>query len=203
MKKFVSIITTLLFGTIVATAALTEDKVNTVNFMNGNAFIFNENGVTFSVYPDGEFDFYIDNRVGVGARVGNVGITFNSGFDYNPFVQYDDYGAVIQVENVPVFYDFYGRVAQIGNVDLSYVNGFVNRLGGMHIYYNAGVFSHHRGFINRFNRRYVYRPLHRWFARPAIGFCNVWTTPYRRFYRPIRYTFHRPYRRNVRRLMPK
>ncbi len=167
----------------------------------GNSFIFVEDGVTFSVYPDGEFDFYMDSRVnvGIGAQIGNVGITFNSGYDYNPYVQYDDYGAVIQVENIPIFYDYYGRVSQIGNVDIWYNNGRVRRIGGLHVYYNGGVISHYTGFINVYNRYYVYRPFHRYFARPAIGFCNVYTTPYRRYYRPVRYTYYAPYRYNTRR----
>lgn len=201
MKKLVLIIAAVFLGSFTTTAATVEDKVATVNYRYGNSFIFVENGVTFSVYPDGEFDFYIDNRVnvGVGARVGNVGITFNSGYNYNPFVQYDDYGAVIQVENVPIYYDYYGRVSQIGGVDVWYRNGRVRRLGGLNVFYNGGVFSHYTGFINIYNRGYVYRPWHRWFARPAIGFCNVWTTPYRRWYNPVRYTWYRPYRYNHRR----
>lgn len=201
MKKLVLIIAAVFFGTAMTKAATIEDKVATVNYRYGNSFIFVENGVTFSVYPDGEFDFYIDNRVnvGVGARVGNVGITFNSGYNYNPFVQYDDYGAVIQVENIPIYYDYYGRVSQIGGVDVWYRNGRVRRLGGLNVFYNGGVFSHYTGFINIYNRGYVYRPFHRWFARPAVGFCNVWTSPYRRWYNPVRYTWYRPYRNNYRR----
>ena len=201
MKKSVLIIAAVFFGTFFTKAATVEDKVATVNYRYGNSFIFIEDGVTFSVYPDGEFDFYVDNRgnVGVGAQIGNVGITFNSGFDYNPFVQFDDFGAVIQVEYTPIFYDFYGRVSQIGSVEVWYRNGRVRRLGGLNVFYNGGVFSHHTGFININNRRYVYRPFHRWFARPAVNFCNVWRTPYRRYYAPVRYTWHRPYRNNVRR----
>ena len=148
MKKLVLIIAAVALGIPNIQAANTSNTVET-NFVRGygNSFIFVEDGVTFSVYPDGEFDFYMDSRVnvGVGARIGNVGITFNSGFNYDPFVQYDDYGAVIQVENTPIFYDYYGRVSQIGNVDIWYNNGRVRRIGGLHIYYNRGVFSHYSG----------------------------------------------------------
>ncbi|MBT8237790.1 MAG: hypothetical protein KJN65_04030 [Croceitalea sp.] len=201
MKKFLHILAAVFFGTALVQAATLTTKVTPINaYGYGNSFIFVERGVTFSVYPDGEFDFYLDNQVnlGVGARIGNVGITFNSGYNYNPFVQYDDYGAVIQVENVPIYYDYYGRVSQIGGVDVWYRNGRVRRLGGMNVFYNGGVFSHYTGFINIYNRNYVYRPFHRWFARPALSFCNVWRTPYRRYYNPVRYTWYRPYRNNVR-----
>ena len=201
MKKLVLIIAAVVFGIPSIQAETTNSMVDATNYNYGNSFIFVEDGVTFSVYPDGEFDFYIDNRVnvGVGAQIGNVGITFNSGYNYNPFVQYDDYGAVIQVENTPIFYDYYGRVSQIGNVDIWYNNGRVRRIGGLHVYYNGGVFSHYTGYINIYNRGYVYRPFHRYFARPSIGFCNVYARPYRRYYRPVRYTYYAPYRHNTRR----
>jgi len=115
MKKFILIIAAVIFGIPSIQAETTNTVATYTNYRYGNSFIFVEDGVTFSVYPDGEFDFYLDNRVnvGVGARIGNVGITFNSGYNYNPYVQYDDYGAVIQVENTPIYYDYYGRVSQI------------------------------------------------------------------------------------------
>ena len=176
MKKLVLIIAAVVFGIPSIQAETTNSMVDATNYNYGNSFIFVEDGVTFSVYPDGEFDFYIDNRVnvGVGAQIGNVGITFNSGYNYNPFVQYDDYGAVIQVENTPIFYDYYGRVSQIGNVDIWYNNGRVRRIGGLHVYYNGGVFSHYTGYINIYNRGYVYRPFHRYFARPSCIQSGRW-----------------------------
>lgn len=203
MKKLVLLIAAVLMGTGSSFAASAEDKVASRSaFTFGNSFIFVENGITFSVYPDGEFDFYIDRFAGVNAGIaaGPVGITFNSGFDYNPFVQFDDYGAVVQVENVPVFYDYYGRVRRIGNIGIWYRNGLAYRIGGMRVFYNPrGLYTYHTGFINVFNRSYVFRPFHRFFARPAAGFCLVYNRPYRRFYRPLRYTYYGPYRHNVRR----
>lgn len=183
-------------GTTATFATTADDKVAERNaYRYNNSFIFLEDGITFAVYPDGEFDFYIDNRIGRNRR----NVTFNSGFDYSPFAQYDDYGAVIQVENIPVYYDFYGRVSQIGSVDINYRNGRVNRLGNMFVFYNRrGFYDYHTGFINVYNRRYIYRPFHSFFARPALGFCFVRTTPYRRFYNPFRYTYYNPYRFNRR-----
>ncbi|MBT8282821.1 MAG: hypothetical protein KJO86_03710, partial [Muriicola sp.] len=101
MKNLLLIIGAFALSSSVGATTLETSSV----FRSNNSVIFVENGVTFSVFPDGEFDFYIDNRVNVGANINfrRSNITFNSGFDYNPFVQYDDYGAVIQVENVPVF----------------------------------------------------------------------------------------------------
>ena len=202
MKKIVFYLAILLLGVTYVQADTGYGK--TVSYFNyGKSFIFVENGITFSVYPDGEFDFYIDNRVNVAAGVnfGASSITFNSGYNYNPFVQYDDYGAVVQVENVPVYYDYYGRVSQIGGINVWYRNGFVRRIGGLRVFYNnAGYFDYCTGYINTFNRYYVYRPFHRFFIRPTVGFCQVYTTPYRRYYHPVRYTYYGPYRYNHRRV---
>ncbi|MFX0558010.1 hypothetical protein ACOCEA_14515 [Maribacter sp. CXY002] len=198
MKNLVLLFTAMILGTTgVFASGTNEDKVAIRNaYRYNNSFIFVENGITFSVYPDGEFDFYIEDYV-TGRR---NGITFNSGYDYSPYAQYDDYGAVIQVENVPIFYDYYGRVSQIGDVDINYRNGRVRRVGGMYVYYNNnGFYDYHTGYINIYNRNYVYRPYHRWFARPAINLCLVLNRPYRRYYAPVRYTYYSPYRYNNRR----
>jgi hypothetical protein len=202
MKNLVFILGAFLLSSSVQ-AISAEDKVAfSTAYFNNNSVIFIENGVTFSVYPDGEFDFYIDNRVNIGANInlGRANLTFNSGFDYNPFVQYDDYGAVIQIENIPIYYDYYGRVNQIGGININYNNGRLRRVGGLYVYYNnRGLFSRFNGYVNFYNRQYVYHPFHNYFARPALGFCLVYNRPYRRYYAPVRYTYYRPYYNNARR----
>lgn len=165
-----------------------------------DAFVFDEMGVTFSVYPDGEFDFYMDG-LNQSSTVSNgyVDVTFNSGYNYSPYVQYDDFGAVIQVENVPIYYDYYGRVSQVGDVLINYRNRRVCQVGGLNVFYNRhGHYAYHTGFINVWNPYFVYRPFYVAFARPAINLCFVRTNPYRQYYRPVRYAYYRPYVRNVR-----
>lgn len=204
MKRVVLLIAAVTLGTLCVQAASTENETTSSTMYGyGNSFIFTEGGVTFSVYLDGEFDFYLNNRIrsNATAYAGNVNVTFNSGYNYNPYVQYDDYGAVIQVERIPIYYDYYGRVSRIGGVALRYANGTLCGLGGLYIHYNGGVVSHCSGFINRYNRHYVYRPFHRYFVRPAARFCNVYHRPYRRYYRPVRYSYYRPYTYNPRRVV--
>lgn len=166
----------------------------------GNSFVFDEDGITFSVYPDGEFDFYIEpviSSICVNTAVG--GFSFNSGYDYSPYVQYDDYGAVIQVENVPVYYDYYGRVSQIGDVMVNYRNRRVCQVGGLFVHYNhLGHYVSHTGFINMWNPYFVYRPYYTYFARPVVNLCLVNIHPYRMHYRPIRHVYYRPYAPRVR-----
>lgn len=202
MKRLFVLFTALLTSTfgMNASETITETSGTTARistFGYGNSFIFVENDITFSIFPNGEFDFYINNTPYGGAHV-NIG--FNAGYDYNSYLQYDDYGAVIQILNTPVFYDYYGRVAQIGNVRIFYNNRRVVRIGGLRIFYNPhGIYSHCSGYINVYNRIYVYRPFHRFFIRPVRQFCMVSFRPYREYYIPVRYSYYRPYRNNVRR----
>ncbi|QXP59041.1 hypothetical protein [Olleya sp. HaHaR_3_96] len=170
----------------------------------GNSFIFEESGIEFSVYADGQFDFYMPNygpKVNVEINNRNTSISFNTGYDYGAYVQYDEFGAIIQVENTPVYYDYYGRVNQVGNVYINYNSrGYVNRVGGLYVHYNRyNRYSHCTGFINVYNRAYVYRAWHSYYTLPSAHYRVVYTTPYRQHYTPTRYRYDRPYLNNSRR----
>ncbi|RMZ50726.1 hypothetical protein EB822_06900 [Flavobacteriaceae bacterium PRS1] len=184
---------------------LTGFTVNATNFVRGygNSFIFVEQGIEFAVFPDGQFDFNVNRYgpdFGVQANFGNVNISFNTGYNYNAYVQYDDYGAVIQIENVPIYYDFYGRISRAGSVYISYNSyGYVNRVGGLYIYYNRyHRYSHYSGFINIFNRHYLYRPWHSYYAIPSLNYCVVYNRPYRQYYATVRHHYYAPYTNNYR-----
>ena len=74
----------------------------------------------------------------------------------------------------------------------------------MNVYYNRnGYYNYHTGYINIYNRSYVYRPFHRFFLRPSLGFCLVFNKPYRRYYNPNRYTYYSPYAYNSRQVYAK
>lgn len=170
----------------------------------GNSFIFEEAGIEFSVYADGQFDFYMPSygpKVSVNINNRNTSISFNTGYDYGAYVQYDEFGAVIQIENTPIYYDYYGRVNQVGNVHINYNRrGYISRVGGLYVHYNRyNHYSHSTGFINIYNRAYVYRPWHAYYILPPVNYCVLYTTPYRQHYTPIRYRYDRPYVNNSRR----
>ncbi len=175
--------------------ANTKSNVNTTfyGYNNyGEKFTFVENGISFSVFQNGEFDFYINPRNGLHTNInfGAVNISYNSGYNYNAYVQYDDYGAIIQIENVPIYYDYYGRITQVGNVNVSYFNNRLARIGGLNVYYNTyGHYSHYEGSINQYNRYYVFNPFHDFFVRPQFNRCIVSYNPYRRYYSPYRYEY--------------
>jgi hypothetical protein len=193
MKKL-----TLIIAGLVAFVFQSEAH-NRYSYINSyaDAIVFDEMGITFAVYPDGEFDFYFSDAGTTTVSNGYVNATFNSGYDYSPYVQYDDYGAVLQVENVPVYYDWYGRVSQIGDVQISYQNRRLHRVGGLVLHYNSyGHYAYHSGYINVWNPYFVYRPFYVAFVRPSLCFVNI--NPYRQYYAPVRYTYYRPYVQNVR-----
>ncbi|MDO6759394.1 hypothetical protein Q4566_04210 [Tamlana sp. 2_MG-2023] len=180
-----------------------SEAINNYNRGYGKSFIFVENNIEFSIFPDGQFDFNIlrnNNTVNVSINAGNTSISFNSGYNYNSYVQYDEYGAIIQVENTPIFYDAYGRVIQAGNINIFYNNfGNISRVGNLNVYYNANnYFSYTVGYINIYNRGYIYRPWHRYYRAPRPNYCVVYNKPYRTHYRPVRYRYVRPFINNSR-----
>lgn len=196
MKKFYLFFAFLVIGLSVKAASEAEDYRNSYR----DAFIFEEGGVEFAVYPDGQFDFFYNYR-GTGYNVNvvtpHVSVSYNSGYNYDPYVQYDDFGAVIQVEHVPIYYDFYGRIVQAGRVQISYNHfGMLNRVGNLFLHYNhRNHFTHYTGYINRHNPYYVYRPWHRYYTRPMSHFTVVYHHPYRAHYHPnrMKYKHYRNY----------
>ncbi|NQX86056.1 MAG: hypothetical protein HRT67_09165 [Flavobacteriaceae bacterium] len=169
----------------------------------GNSFIFVEQGVEFAVFPDGQFDFNVEcyaPNYSANLNFNGASISFNTGHSYDAYVQYDDFGAVIQIENVPIYYDYFGRITQAGDVRIRYNrNGYIRNVGGLYIHYNRyNNYSHSTGFINIYNRHYVYRPWHSYYVIPRVDLCVLFGTPYRQYYTPIRHTYYRPYRNNFR-----
>ena len=189
MKK----ITLILGLVLIAFSVNAMGNKNVSKGYDGNSFIFVEGDVEFSIFPDGQFDFvYIGQPKSSRTTIHspNINISYNSGYNYDAYVQYDNYGAVIQVESVPIYYDYYGRIIQAGNVDIQYNDRRLVRVGGMHVLYNNyGHYSHYTGVINRYNTVYVYRPWHVYYARPLYTHVIVYDYPYRRYYKPVRYSY--------------
>lgn len=166
----------------------------------GDAFIFTEGGVEFAVFPDGQFDFFYHPRFrgnNFSFLSQNINISYNAGYNYDPYVQYDDFGAVVQIESVPVYYDFYGRIIQAGHVQISYNHfGMLSRIGHLYLHYNPyNQFTGYSGYINARNPYYVHRPWHRYYMRPHSYASVVYYEPYRAYYYPnrIKYKHYRNY----------
>jgi len=208
MKKLALLFTAMfLIGISVHATTTNLTKNNSYNngFKKGygKSFIFTEGGIEFSVFPDGQFDFYAphygpDPHFYMNAP--RVSFSFNTGYDYGPYVQYDDYGAIIQIENIPIYYDYYGRIIKAGNINIHYNSyGHVSRVGQLYVHYDRHHrFSHYSGYINAYNRVYVPRPWHHYYVVPAYDYRVVYVQPYRQYYTPVRHQYYRPYANNYR-----
>ena len=189
MKKLAILLVAIL-STSLSPLAFASAKSNTINnsYYNQETFTFTERGITFSIFENGEFDFYMSSRANVqaGVNVGGVSISYNSGYDYDAYVQYDDYGAIVQIEDVFIDYDSYGRIKRAGDVRIHYNGRRLSRVGGLYLHYNSyGHYSHYTGYVNYYNRNYVYHPYHNYFVRPLFNRCIVSYNPYRRYYNPV------------------
>ncbi len=195
MKKLTLLLFAILIAGWTATASENSNQANRPFTNYNDSFIFVEGGVEFAVYPNGEFDFYYNPAFRRGSSFSiaspNVNISYNSGYNYDPYIQYDDYGAVIQVEDVPIYYDYYGRIVQAGNIVMNYNNfGMLASVGNLIMHYNPHHrFTHCSGYINSYNRRYVYRPWHDYYRRPSVNVSIVFNRPYRAYYQPRRVTY--------------
>ncbi|WP_324718908.1 hypothetical protein [Salinimicrobium sp. HB62] len=190
MKKLYFLLAFLVAG--VSTKAAPVAEVGFDRRSYSEAFIFVERGVEFAVFLDGQFDFFFDPRGNFRGIPSHINYSFNSGYNYGPFVQYDDFGAVIQIEHVPVYYDYYGRIIQAGRVQIRYnAFGMVNRIGNMFVHYDPyHRYTHTSGFINNRNVRYTYRPWHDYYMRPYSHFSIVYNEPYRLYYHPNRMKYN-------------
>lgn len=153
-------------------------------------FIFVERDVEFAIYPTGEFDFaYVGPNYRYTPYNGpRRPFSYNGGYNYDVYLQFDRFGAVIQVESVPIFYDYYGRIIQAGNVILRYSGDYVTQIGNMHIIYErGGVYLASSGYVNNYNQHLRPQPWHPYYTRPYYPI--VYATPYREHYKPKRYSY--------------
>ncbi|MCF6349614.1 MAG: hypothetical protein L3J23_01105 [Flavobacteriaceae bacterium] len=93
MKKLIFLLATILFtvGQIEATETKTTNYLYT-SYVKGESFNFIQGNVHFQVYQNGEFDFFIepDNFIAGDFHLNGVSITYNSGYNYDAYIQYDD-----------------------------------------------------------------------------------------------------------------
>ena len=197
MKKFTLMIALLVVGLSAVAAPKTSAAAGS-SYSYGEPFIFVERNVEFAVYQDGQFDFLYNPRGIKASRINpRLNMSYNAGYNYGPYVQYDDFGAVIQIESVPVYYDYYGRIIRAGSVVIDYNSfGRISRIGNLYIHYNPyNQYTHYSGFINGYNHRYTPRPWHQYYRPPFQQYTVVYHQPYRDYYYPtrVKYSYHKNY----------
>ena len=62
MKKYILFLMVIM--TVGFTVSAAENNSRYFTGYDGSKYAFSENGIEFSVFPDGEFDFYIPQYVG-------------------------------------------------------------------------------------------------------------------------------------------
>jgi hypothetical protein len=141
-----------------------------VDYREAEPIAFTERGITFYVFPTGEFDFDTNNYYGgqtsfiYKAKRGNLHTNRNTEVNRHAAPQgiridYDHIGRVRRVGNVFINYDYYNRVKRIGSVAMYYNSFALRSIGNMRLYYNHhGEIIWTTGFVNRYNYGSVYHP---------------------------------------------
>ncbi len=128
-------------------------------YRNVQPIHFVERGVSFYVFPNGEFDFNTHRSVYRRGRRGGVNTTFGAPgvrFNYNSRragfgirIEHDRFGKIRRVGNTFVNYDRFGRVKRIGSVYMRYGrHGNLTQIGGLQLRYSRwGRLLWHRGNV--------------------------------------------------------
>jgi hypothetical protein len=130
-----------------------------IDYRDAEPIEFRERGISFYVFPNGDFDFNTGNSSYI-ARPGGVPTTNLENRGVRGIkIEHDNYGRVRRIGNVFVNYDYYGRVRRIGSVYMTYNSFALTRIGGMRLFYNYhGEIVGVTGFVNGMNYGYQYNP---------------------------------------------
>ena len=145
MKKITLLVASiLLIGNVAKASELnfTDDATRT-RFSFDEPISFNERGIEFFVFPNGEFDFntrpddsqgdYFYKGAGKkGEKTLERGATVNFG----TLIEQDSFGRVRRVGNTFINYDSRDRVSRIGTIYMRYNRFALTQIGGLHIEYN-------------------------------------------------------------------
>jgi hypothetical protein len=143
MKKITFLVAIILVGFVAnATAKNVSVANNKVNRFDQNQPIeFNERGIQFYVFANGEFDFNTrpDESQGgyyyknAGSRLSNPN---RCDQNYGVLIENDSYGRIRRIGNTFINYDFNNRVTRIGSVFLRYNRFALVQVGGLQLIYN-------------------------------------------------------------------
>ena len=103
MKTWITIIGLIFFGTAQAASPEVHHPINNGSYFDGQSYIFVEQGIEFSIFPDGQFDFvFVGPQNGASATFSwytpGVNISFNAGYNYDMYVQYLLYVRTVKIK---------------------------------------------------------------------------------------------------------
>lgn len=150
MKKLI-VLATVLLSTLTLVYANDKTSCNAnltaLRYNDSQPFNFNERGVSFFVFPNGEFDFnthpthYRTRRTRVNTTYGAP--RSRSGY-YNYYhntagirIEHDQLGRVRRIGHVFINYDRSGRVKRIGSVYMRYQHRLLKQIGGLRVIYDC------------------------------------------------------------------
>lgn len=188
MKKITLLVAAVLLVTNAVKASelnFTDDQDRT-RFSFEEPISFEERGIEFFVFPNGDFDFNTrpdDSHGdyffrGAGKKGSDKAVANRGGrpVNYGTLIEHDSFGRVRRVGNTFINYDSRDRVSRIGTVYMRYNRFALAQIGGMHITYNhfgeitniwgqvkrgnSGFINHHSNYSYAYNNgsgNYFYR----------------------------------------------
>ena len=169
MKKITLLVASiLLFGSgAKASEIINYSDERTTSILNMNDPIeFTERGITFYVFPNGEFDFNTVQsqgnasyyRRGRNMAMGAPGVRNFYASPNNPVrIEHDAMGRIRRIGNVFVNYDNLNRIKRIGTIYMSYNRFALDQVGGLRIIYNRrGQIINTFGSVNGCQTDYYY-----------------------------------------------
>ncbi|MFD2909437.1 hypothetical protein ACFSX9_11925 [Flavobacterium ardleyense] len=133
----------------------TNNRGYSIDYRDAEPILFNERGIEFMLFPNGEFDF--NTKPAARPRTNGTYGAPRSGVYYGTSergvkVEHDNYGRVRRIGNVYINYDGYGRVKRVGTVYMTYNSFALTKVGNMRITYDRrGRIINISGFVNTSN----------------------------------------------------
>ena len=159
MKKLILLIIGL--GFLVPTiSASTNNFTNDGYYDEYSPVEFEENGILFFVFPDGEFEFEIlqPRHIDLSFRFRNGEVRLGKNLPVR--IEQDRYGNILRIVNVFIDYNRFGKVSRIGSVAIYYDHGMICRMGYLNIVYHSMNRIQYIGYINDNHRHYSYKKSH-------------------------------------------
>jgi hypothetical protein len=138
MRQRAIIIMSFVFFTIALNAK--TKNISNRSFFSPIEFI--EQGVHFTIFQNGTFDFRF-------AQYNNYNQHRYNGCITNRRISKDYHGYIRSIGSVTIDYDRYGRLSRIGNIDIRFRNRLVTSVGGLYIHYNNFGYVNYSGTVNR------------------------------------------------------
>lgn len=156
MKKITLLATVIfLMGNTVQSQSSYLITENNLHLNNDHPISFNERGINFFVFPNGEFDFDTATNAenDIVYRKGRRYLDADAGV----IIEHDSQGRVRRVGNVFMNYDYQNRIKRIGSVYMKYNRFVLTHVGGMQLMYDRNKkLINTIGLVKRYDTRYGY-----------------------------------------------